>query len=235
MATSRQASRCSTRPILRAGAASTASRKLAPRLRGEEPGHVRGRGRQHPHDVLCGPRRRLRTAAGSRRCGSPSRSALWLWFTVLFANFAEAMAEGRGKAQADDAAQDAQGDRARRRLVPRRSREEPSSPPPQLRKGDLRRGRGRADSSPATARSSKASPRSTSGPSPASPRPSSARAAATAAAVTGGTQVLSDRIVVRITAEPGRVVPRPDDRAGRGRRAAEDAQRDRAAHPPRRR
>ncbi len=27
--------------------------------------------------------------------------ALWLWFTVLFANFAEAMAEGRGKAQAD--------------------------------------------------------------------------------------------------------------------------------------
>jgi len=28
--------------------------------------------------------------------------ALWLWFTVLFANFAEAMAEGRGKAQADN-------------------------------------------------------------------------------------------------------------------------------------
>ena len=27
--------------------------------------------------------------------------SLWLWFTVLFANFAEAMAEGRGKAQAD--------------------------------------------------------------------------------------------------------------------------------------
>ena len=35
-------------------------------------------------------------------------------------------------------------------------------------------------------------------------------------AVTGGTQVLSDRIVVRITAEPRRVVPRPHDRAGRG-------------------
>ncbi len=30
---------------------------------------------------------------------------LWLWFTVLFANFAEAMAEGRGKAQADTLAQ----------------------------------------------------------------------------------------------------------------------------------
>ena len=36
--------------------------------------------------------------------------AAWLWFTVLFANFAEAMAEGRGKAQADDAPQDALGD-----------------------------------------------------------------------------------------------------------------------------
>ena len=41
---------------------------------------------------------------------SPTRSvfaglvAAWLWFTVLFANFAEAVAEGRGKAQADDAA-----------------------------------------------------------------------------------------------------------------------------------
>ena len=32
---------------------------------------------------------------------SRSRSSLWLWFTVLFANFAEAVAEGRGKAQAD--------------------------------------------------------------------------------------------------------------------------------------
>ena len=53
-------------------------------------------------------------------------------------------------------------------------------------------------------------------------------------AVTGGTKVLSDRIVVRITAEPGRDLPRPDDRAGRGRRAPEDAQRDRAAHPARR-
>jgi len=32
--------------------------------------------------------------------------ALWLWFTVLFANFAEAIAEGRGKAQADELAED---------------------------------------------------------------------------------------------------------------------------------
>ena len=62
----------------------------------QEPGHVRDRGRR---------------GADHRRLifhrGRPSRSALslqialWLWFTVLFANFAEAVAEGRGKAQAD--------------------------------------------------------------------------------------------------------------------------------------
>ena len=36
--------------------------------------------------------------------------SLWLWFTVVFANFAEAVAEGRGKAQADSLAQDAHAD-----------------------------------------------------------------------------------------------------------------------------
>ena len=38
---------------------------------------------------------------GSPDVGFTLQLALWLWFTVLFANFAEAMAEGRGKAQAD--------------------------------------------------------------------------------------------------------------------------------------
>ena len=40
-------------------------------------------------------------AAAKPPLASSSASPLWLWFTVLFANFAEAMAEGRGKAQAD--------------------------------------------------------------------------------------------------------------------------------------
>ena len=53
-------------------------------------------------------------------------------------------------------------------------------------------------------------------------------------AVTGGTQVLSDWIRVRITAAAGLDLPRPHDQAGRGRRAAEDAERDRAQHPARR-
>ena len=49
--------------------------------------------------------------------------AFWLWFTVLFANFAEAVAEGRGKAQAETLAQDAQrhaGQALRRPEKPRR-------------------------------------------------------------------------------------------------------------------
>ena len=45
-------------------------------------------------------RARHRSAA-RRISASPARSSLWLWVTVLFANFAEAVAEGRGKAQAD--------------------------------------------------------------------------------------------------------------------------------------
>ena len=72
-----------------------------PAARGEEPGHVRGRGRQPAHHAALGarPRRapgRRRAAlvhAGGDASGSGSPS--------LFANFAEAVAEGRGKAQAD--------------------------------------------------------------------------------------------------------------------------------------
>src|ERR1017187_10276679 len=40
-------------------------------------------------------------ASGAGAAGFTFQITLWLWFTVLFANFAEAMAEGRGKAQAD--------------------------------------------------------------------------------------------------------------------------------------
>ena len=40
-------------------------------------------------------------ATGAAMAGFTFQITLWLWFTVLFANFAEAMAEGRGKAQAD--------------------------------------------------------------------------------------------------------------------------------------
>ena len=65
--------------------------------------------RQHPDDgdlwlqALVGE--------GEAPAGFILAVSLWLWFTVLFANFAEAMAEGRGKAQAD----------ALRKAAPKRS------------------------------------------------------------------------------------------------------------------
>src|SRR5512138_2631157 len=59
--------------------------------------------------------------------------ALWLWFTVLFANFAEAVAEGRGKAQA------ASLRKARKETIARRLRNgrEERIPAPELQKGDI--------------------------------------------------------------------------------------------------
>ena len=73
-------------------------RKLNPRVDGEEPGHVRGADRQRPHDVAFVSDLAQGQTSEALFSGQIS---LWLWFTVLFANFAEAMAEGRGKAQAE--------------------------------------------------------------------------------------------------------------------------------------
>ena len=52
---------------------------------------------------------------GSENSGFVLAIALWLWFTVLFANFAEALAEGRGKARADSLKAGSQGLMAQRR------------------------------------------------------------------------------------------------------------------------
>ena len=94
--------------------------------------------------------------------------AVWLWLTVLFANLAEAVAEGRGKAQAA-ALRATRTQTMARRLLP--DGPEESVPGTELRPGDRvvveaepgdpRRRRGRR----------RASPRSTSRPSPASRRP----------------------------------------------------------------
>jgi K+-transporting ATPase ATPase B chain len=59
--------------------------------------------------------------------------SLWLWFTVLFANFAEAVAEGRGKAQAA-ALRRARSETLARRIVDGREEQVPST---QLKKGDV--------------------------------------------------------------------------------------------------
>jgi K+-transporting ATPase ATPase B chain len=125
--------------------------------------------------------------------------AIGLWFTVLFANFAEAMAEGRGKAQAE-ALRKTRADLVARRLGDDGSTE--TIPASQLRAGDLVmvetgelipgdgdivEGIASVDESAITGESA----------------PVIRESGGDRSAVTGGTRVLSDWIKVRITAEPG--------------------------------
>ena len=124
---------------------------------------------------------------------------LWLWFTVLFANFAEAMAEGRGKAQAD-ALRKAKSDTIAIRLRADGTTEE--VPSLNLRSGDIClivagsmvpgdgeiiEGVASVDESAITGESA----------------PVIREAGGDRSAVTGGTRVLSDEIKVRITSNPG--------------------------------
>ena len=124
---------------------------------------------------------------------------LWLWFTVLFANFAEAMAEGRGKAQAE-ALRQAKSETTANRLSSSGEVEEvPSS---QLRVGDVVRvvagsmipGDGEVIEGVASVDESAITGESA---------PVIREAGGDRSAVTGGTRVLSDVIKVRITSNPG--------------------------------
>ncbi len=128
---------------------------------------------------------------------------VWLWLTVLFANLAEAVAEGRGKAQAD-ALRRAKTDTIARRLVDEHDymgATEPV-PAPQLRQGDVVvveagqmipgdgdviDGIASVDESAITGESA----------------PVIRESGGDRSSVTGGTRVLSDRIVVQITQKPG--------------------------------
>ena len=125
---------------------------------------------------------------------------LWLWFTVLFANFAEAMAEGRGKAQADTLRR-ARSETMANRIVGNEERTE-QVPSSKLRAGDLvfvsagefipsdgeiLEGVASVDESAITGESA----------------PVIREAGGDRSAVTGGTRVLSDRIKVKITSNPG--------------------------------
>ncbi|MFD0312684.1 potassium-transporting ATPase subunit KdpB [Streptomyces flavalbus] len=122
----------------------------------------------------------------------------WLWLTVLFANLAEAMAEGRGKAQADTLRR-AKTDTVARRLVGEREERVPGT---SLRIGDLVvceagdtipgdgdviDGVASVDESAITGESA----------------PVIRESGGDRSAVTGGTKVLSDRVVIRITTKPG--------------------------------
>jgi len=124
---------------------------------------------------------------------------LWLWFTVLFANFAEAMAEGRGKAQAD-ALRKARSETVANRVLPDGKIEKIASS--KLRSGDMVsvsagefipgdgeivEGVASVDESAITGESA----------------PVIREAGGDRSAVTGGTRVLSDNLKIKITSNPG--------------------------------
>src|SRR5436853_6052441 len=123
---------------------------------------------------------------------------LWLWFTVLFANFAEAMAEGRGKAQAESLRKTKTESMARR-LVSGREEKVPASA---LRKGDvvicepgdLIPGDGEVIEGIASVDESVITGESA---------PVIRESGGDRSAVTGGTKVLSDYVKIRITSNPG--------------------------------
>ena len=126
---------------------------------------------------------------------------VWLWLTVVFANLAEAVAEGRGKAQAATLRRGQDRDdrppAARRR---RPSEDVPATAAARSATGSSSRP---ARSSPATATSSRASPASTSRRSPASPPRSSASPAATAARSPAAPRCSPTGSSSQITAKPG--------------------------------
>jgi K+-transporting ATPase ATPase B chain len=130
--------------------------------------------------------------------GFIAQLAVWLWFTVLFANFAEAVAEGRGKAQADSLR------KARKDTMARRLKDghEERVPAPELQKSDLVvcetgdvipadgeviEGIASVDEAAITGESA----------------PVVRESGGDRSAVTGGTKVISDRIVIRVTSEKG--------------------------------
>jgi K+-transporting ATPase ATPase B chain len=128
--------------------------------------------------------------------------ALWLWFTVLFANFAEAMAEGRGKAQAAALRQTRKTTLAKKLAQPRFDAPRSEVASTELRKGDCVLveagdtipGDGEVVEGVASVNEAAVTGESA---------PVIRESGGDRSSVTGGTQVLSDWLVVRIIANPG--------------------------------
>ena len=142
------------------------------------------------------------TGEGEAPSGFILAVALWLWFTVLFANFAEALAEGRSKAQAASLRGLKKETWAKKLHEPRFGAQWHTEPASDLRKGDVIlvqagdtipadgeviEGVASVDESAITGESA----------------PVIREAGGDFSAVTGGTRVLSDWIVVRVTVNPG--------------------------------
>jgi K+-transporting ATPase ATPase B chain len=138
---------------------------------------------------------------GDHNMGFAAHIAFWLWFTVVFANFAEAVAEGRGKAQAENLRRTRTQTMAKR-LVTASERDFTLVPAPDLKlndivlvesgdlipsDGDVIEGLASVDESAITGESA----------------PVIRESGGDRSAVTGGTRVLSDWVKVRITAAQG--------------------------------
>lgn len=128
--------------------------------------------------------------------------ALWLWFTVLFANFAEAMAEGRGKAQADTLRQARRDVTAKRLREPRRDAAYESVAASLLRKGDVIVVEA-GDFVPADGEVIEGIASVNESAITGESAPVIRESGGDRSSVTGGTVVLSDWLLVRITANPG--------------------------------
>src|SRR5450830_1640204 len=142
------------------------------------------------------------TSKGEASAGFILAVALWLWFTVLFANFAEALAEGRSKAQAESLRGAKQDVRAKKLSTAKRGSPQMLVSGATLRKGDIIlveandvvpadgeviEGVASVDESAITGESA----------------PVIRESGGDFSAVTGGTRVLSDWIIVRVTVNPG--------------------------------
>ncbi|MBF0517043.1 MAG: HAD-IC family P-type ATPase, partial [Nitrospirae bacterium] len=128
--------------------------------------------------------------------------SLWLWFTVIFANFAESMAEGRGKAQAENLRLSRRDIQAKMLSAPRRDATVSFVSSPKLRKGDcvlveagdLIPSDGEVIEGVASVNESAVTGESA---------PVIRESGGDRSAVTGGTLVVSDWLVIRISANPG--------------------------------
>ncbi len=139
---------------------------------------------------------------GEAPAGFIGAVSVWLWFTVLFANFSEALAEGRGKAQADALRRARRETHAKKLSQPKHGTKYVMVPSTALRKndtylvepgdlipadGEVVEGIASVDESAVTGESA----------------PVIRESGGDRSAVTGGTRVLSDWLIVRVTANPG--------------------------------
>ena len=128
--------------------------------------------------------------------------SVWLWFTVLFANFAEAMAEGRGKAQAASLRKARRDLQAKRLARPERGARYATVPASALRKGDVVLVEA-GDFVPADGEVIEGVASVNEAAITGESAPVIRESGGDRSSVTGGTQVLSDWLIVKVTANPG--------------------------------